>query len=62
MGRFRHEPPVAAGQPLHLIYPLDRVVAHYVAANAPISAAIQGPINCVGAACPVVTPWSDTPA
>jgi hypothetical protein len=36
---------------------MDQVLADYVAANTPISPAIQGRIECVGASCPVVTPW-----
>ena len=31
-------------------------LADYIAANTPISPAIQGQINCTGAICPVVTP------
>jgi 2',3'-cyclic-nucleotide 2'-phosphodiesterase (5'-nucleotidase family) len=35
---------------------MDEVLSDYIAANTPISPAIQGRINCVGASCPVVTP------
>ena len=38
---------------------MDQVVADYIAANTPISPAIQGRINCTtsgATACPVVTP------
>jgi 2',3'-cyclic-nucleotide 2'-phosphodiesterase (5'-nucleotidase family) len=35
---------------------MDQVLADYVAANTPISPAIQGRSNCVGATCPVVVP------
>ncbi len=35
---------------------MDQVLADYVAANTPISPAIQGRIVCTGAGCPVVTP------
>jgi 2',3'-cyclic-nucleotide 2'-phosphodiesterase (5'-nucleotidase family)/predicted AlkP superfamily phosphohydrolase/phosphomutase len=35
---------------------MDQVVADYIAANTPISPAIQGRITCTGATCPVVTP------
>jgi 2',3'-cyclic-nucleotide 2'-phosphodiesterase (5'-nucleotidase family) len=34
---------------------MDQVLADYIAANSPISPAIQGRINCTGAACPVIT-------
>jgi 2',3'-cyclic-nucleotide 2'-phosphodiesterase (5'-nucleotidase family)/predicted AlkP superfamily phosphohydrolase/phosphomutase len=35
---------------------MDQVLADYLAANNPVSPAIQGRIDCVGAICPVVTP------
>lgn len=35
---------------------MDQDVAAYIAANTPISPAIQGRINCVGATCPVILP------
>ncbi len=35
---------------------MDSVLAGYIAANTPISPAIQGRIACLGAACPAVTP------
>jgi len=35
---------------------MDQVLADHIAANTPISPAIQGRIACVGAACPVVAP------
>jgi 2',3'-cyclic-nucleotide 2'-phosphodiesterase (5'-nucleotidase family) len=35
---------------------MDQVLADYISANTPVSPAIQGRINCVGASCPVVTP------
>ena len=35
---------------------MDQVLADYITANTPVSPAIQGRINCVGATCPVVTP------
>jgi 2',3'-cyclic-nucleotide 2'-phosphodiesterase (5'-nucleotidase family)/predicted AlkP superfamily phosphohydrolase/phosphomutase len=35
---------------------MDQVVADYIAANTPVSPAIQGRITCTGAACPVVAP------
>jgi 2',3'-cyclic-nucleotide 2'-phosphodiesterase (5'-nucleotidase family) len=35
---------------------MDQVLADYIAASTPISPAIQGRINCVGAGCPVVVP------
>lgn len=35
---------------------MDNVLAGYINANTPISPAIQGRIQCVGASCPVVTP------
>jgi 2',3'-cyclic-nucleotide 2'-phosphodiesterase (5'-nucleotidase family) len=35
---------------------LDQVLANFVAANSPVSPAIQGRIACTGGGCPVVTP------
>ena len=35
---------------------MDVVVANYITAHTPVSPAIQGRINCLGATCPVVTP------
>jgi 2',3'-cyclic-nucleotide 2'-phosphodiesterase (5'-nucleotidase family) len=35
---------------------MDQDVAAYIAANTPISPAIQGRINCTGATCPLLAP------
>ena len=35
---------------------MDQVTANHIAANTPISPAIQGRIVCTGTGCPVVTP------
>jgi len=35
---------------------MDQVLADYISANSPVDPTIQGRVNCVGAACPVVTP------